>query len=87
MMRSDIRILVLQRGWVYVGRYQCDDRTVRLTDARCIRFWGTTGGLAELATSGPTEKTKLESPVTVEAPLTSVINTIQCNASAWGSAL
>ena len=56
------KIVVLQRGWVFVGRYTLDPDTqiVTLTDSRNIRVWGTTRGLGELAQSGPTESTKLD---------------------------
>jgi len=61
------KIAVLQRGWVFVGRYLLDPETqiVTLTDSRNIRVWGTTRGLGELAESGPTPTTQLDPSGTV----------------------
>lgn len=48
-----IRICVLQRGWVVVGRFSQLESECRLTDASVIRTWGTTRGLGEIALNGP----------------------------------
>jgi hypothetical protein len=51
------RIVVADRGWVFVG--DCEDNedgTVTIRNARNIRQWGTTKGLGELV-DGPTAKT------------------------------
>ena len=56
---SKIKIAVLQRGWVAIGRFSQDGDKFILTDASTIRYWGTTKGLGELVT-GPTDKTKLD---------------------------
>ena len=60
---SEIRIIVLQRGWVMVGTYERDGFYGQLTNAAVIRRWGTTGdgrGLGWLAENGPTDETHLE---------------------------
>ena len=47
------RIVVADRGWVFVG--SCEDNadgTVTITGAKNIRRWGTTKGLGELV-NGP----------------------------------
>lgn len=36
-------------------------RTLALTDARMAIYWGTTGGVAELAATGPTSRSKIGS--------------------------
>lgn len=54
------RIVILQRGWIYVGRYYVKGIECRLEDAYCVRRWGTTMGLGELAEKGPLPETKLE---------------------------
>ncbi len=60
------RIAVLQRGWVYIGRvFQQGDDYV-LTNGACIRRWGTSKGLGELAANGPTANTELEPVPQVE---------------------
>lgn len=71
---SAIKICVLQRGWVFIGRFAQDGQTCTLTDAHCIRYWGTTKGLGELATNGPTTKTQLDkSPDVTFHELTAVL--------------
>ncbi len=61
------RIVILQRGWVYVGDYFQKGHECRLENASCIRRWGTSQGLGELALKGPLSETKLEPcPLPVE---------------------
>src|SRR3990167_2364303 len=50
---NDWRIVILQRGWVMVGCYKRVENFVTLTNASCVRTWGTTGGLGQLANQGP----------------------------------
>lgn len=57
---SKVKIVVLQRGWVVVGKYSQTDTEGMLEDAATIRIWGTTKGLGELALDGPTSSTKLD---------------------------
>ena len=42
-------------------------RTMRLEDARMAIYWGTTKGVAELAHTGPTAKSRIGAPATIEA--------------------
>lgn len=56
---DDIRIVVLQRGWVYIGIFEQDGQYINLHNAYNIRLWGTTKGLPELI-NGPTSSTKLD---------------------------
>jgi len=35
-------------------------KPAHMTDASCIRLWGTTAGLGELALKGPTKETQLD---------------------------
>jgi hypothetical protein len=57
---SKIKIVILQRGWVFVGKFSKEGSTCKLTDAYNIRTWGTTKGLGELAESGTTSSTKMD---------------------------
>lgn len=57
---SKVKIIVLQRGWVVVGEYSQTATEGTLTNAATIRVWGTTKGLGELASDGPTSSTKLD---------------------------
>lgn len=57
---TEIKIVVLQRGWVLVGRFEKDGTNCKLHDASVLRSWGTTKGLGEIALNGPTSSTKLD---------------------------
>lgn len=81
-----IQIAVLDRGFVYVGTCAVADGALTITDAICIRRWGATNGLGQLAASGPTDKTKLDPAGTVTAPVTSLIHLIDCAPAAWPAA-
>lgn len=50
---TKIQIVVLQRGWVYVGRFSQKGEQCHLTNAFNIRRWGTEFGLGEIAEKGP----------------------------------
>ena len=78
---SGYAIVVLDRGFVYVGDATIDDKQVIITNARNIRRWGTT--LGALALSGPIDKTVLDDAGTVRAPLHAWIHTLDTEASLW----
>lgn len=62
---GDVRIVIADRGWVFVGNCQDhDDGTVTITNCRNIRKWGSTKGLGELA-NGPLAGTIADSYGTV----------------------
>lgn len=83
---TEVRIVVLQRGWVVVGRYVEDGDEVTITDASVIRIWGTTKGLGELV-NGPTEATVLDPAGTVRAHRGAVVLTLDADTAAWGAVL
>lgn len=76
------QIVVADRGWVWVGKTEEVGDKLVITDARCIRYWGTERGLGQLAESGPTANTKLDPIGTLRVPMRAVIALIACN-SAW----
>ncbi len=81
---SDIKIVVLQRGWVVVGRFERKDTQCKLYNASVIRTWGTTNGLGEIAEGGPTSTTKLDKcKGVVEFDYLTVVLTIDCEAKKW----
>ena len=58
---GDKRIIVADRGWVFVG--DCEDHedgSVTIRNTQNIRQWGTTKGLGELATGPVAGKTKYD---------------------------
>lgn len=83
---SRLVIAILDRGWVFIGRamdYSQDPNTLRLTNASCIRYWGTTKGIGELALEGPKSGTKLDPAGFITVPMSSVIALIDAVESAW----
>ena len=70
-------IAVLDRGFVYVGRCSVADGTLRITQARNIRRWGTTNGLGELR-NGPLKDTVLDDVGEIVAPERALIHLIPC---------
>jgi hypothetical protein len=76
-------IVVADRGFVYIGDVEVTDDWCVITNAKNIRYWGTTKGLGELATSGPTPKTILDSIGTVRIPMRAVISIIDSEKKLW----
>lgn len=78
-----VRIVILQRGWVVVGRYSKNKEYCTVRNGYVIRRWGTTEGLPELAIKGPLSETKLEpSPKITFHGLTEIAS-IECEESKW----
>lgn len=80
---SGFGIVVADRGFVYVGRLEITPDWCIVTDAKNVRYWGTTNGLGELALKGPTSKTKLDSISTVRIPMRAVISVIDTEECKW----
>jgi hypothetical protein len=78
-----IKIVVLDRGFVYVGKVSTDSDWCYISNAKNIRVWGTSKGLGELAESGPLSGTKMDACGDVQAPLRAVIHLIAVEASQW----
>ena len=76
----DKRIVVLLGSWVFIGEYHPAQDTVPayLINASCIRSWGTTAGLGEIALSGPTETTKMDPCGTVILEPNAVLFSLRC---------
>ena len=78
-----MKIVVLHRGWVVVGRHRTEGNQVVIENAAVIRRWGTTKGLGEIATGGPTSNTLLDTCPTIRVHELAVIMTIDCNDEKW----
>ncbi len=85
-----LSIVIADRGWVWVGKVSANAEAAMLAgsmvvieDARCVRRWGTTEGLGQLARKGPQPNTKLETPTTVKVAGKAVIAILPCEPSAW----
>ena len=70
-------IVVLDRGFVYVGEVKDVGDYLEISNARNIRVWGTKDGLGELRT-GPKPETKLDDCGTVIAPKKALMHLIKC---------
>lgn len=81
---GEIKIVVLDRGFVYVGEVEIDADFVTIRNAKNIRSWGTSKGLGELV-SGPLSATKLDSVGTVKCPARALISLIDVEQSKWNS--
>lgn len=85
--QTEYRIVVADRGWVFVGAVVAeDDGSLAINEARCIRCWGTDSdkpGLGYLALNGPTTKTKLDPSGTVRVPAHAVVAMFDTEASKW----
>ena len=85
-----IRIVVLQRSWNLIGRYEesPDGKTFTIHDpCYVIRRWGTVAGLGELAMEGPLKKsdreTILDKTPTVQGHMDALIYTMDVNQDKW----
>lgn len=81
---GDVKIVVLDRGFVYVGTVKVEGGFVVIQNAVNLRVWGTTKGLGELV-SGPTSKTVTDKVGTVRAPLRALIHMIEVEAGKWNA--
>ena len=54
------RIVILDRGWVVVGWVGISGDDVTIEKASVIRVWGTSKGIGEIASGGPTKDTILD---------------------------
>lgn len=76
-------IVILQRGWVFVGDLIKNGTECRLENASNVRRWGTTKGLGQLAVEGPTANTVLDPCTTVTFHELTAVATLECNGAAW----
>ena len=85
---GEIKIVVIERGFVYVGRVQqgeCNgERGMQICSARSLIRWGSSQHLGELV-NGPLENTQLGAPCTVRVHESQIIHTIEVNQDAWKS--
>lgn len=77
------QIVIAQRGWVFVGDVERSGDDVTINNAQCIRRWGTTRGLGELARGGPLSSTALDDMGTVRLHALAVVAAIDCEAGKW----
>lgn len=85
---GDTKIVILQRGWVMIGKLERNGSECKLHNASVIRNWGTTKGLGELASEGKKKDTKLDKcGGVVEFDYLTVVATISANEALWKNEL
>lgn len=85
---GEIKICILQRGWVMIGRLERNGSECKLHNASVIRTWGTTKGLGELAMEGKKKDTKLDKcGGVVEFDWLTVVAAISVDESKWQNEL
>ena len=77
-----LQIVVLDRGFVYIGFTITDGEWVHISDAKNIRRWGTTRGLGQLV-DGPMADTELDTVGNIRVPFHSLQHLIAVKAEAW----
>ena len=80
---SEIKILILQRGWVVVGRITREGSQVIFSGGAVIRRWGTTNGIGELAQSGPLPDTVLDPLERGSVHELAIVAEIDCEVNKW----
>ncbi len=80
---GDVRLLILHRGWIVVGRVSTDGENVVARNASVVRKWGTSRGLGQIAIDGPTPKTVLDPCGTFIVHKMAIVGQIVCEASKW----
>ena len=84
VIKGNVKIVILQRGWNMVGRFERNGSDCKLSGASVIRVWGTIKGLGEIALHGPTSKTVLDRcNGVVEFDYLTVVATISCDEFKW----
>jgi len=76
-------IVVCERGFVLVGKIHAENDYVVIEDCACIRIWGTTKGLGQLASSGTTDKTVLDRQPRTIVHKRRVVQIIDCEPTKW----
>ncbi len=84
---SNIKIVILQRGNVMIGRFSQEGEMCHLENAHVISYWGTERGLGQLALEGQTDKTKLNRAGSVSFHILTSIALIDCKEELWDSVL
>lgn len=78
-----IRIVILQRGWVCVGKLKQKGMDCTLENAYVVRRWGTSKGLGELALEGKKSETVLDKAGVVNYHKLTEVANIKCDENVW----
>lgn len=78
-----LQIVVLHRGFVFVGDVERKESEIVIHNAQNVRRWGTAKGLGEIAEGGPTSKTVLDMAGTIRFSPLAEICSYDCNTAKW----
>lgn len=82
------RIVVLQRGWVAVGKFSQEGQDCQLDNAAIIRVWGTSKGLPEIVDGPISGKTVLDkSPRPIRFHELTVVLSLDASEDGWKKSL
>lgn len=84
-MEEMLNIVILQRGWVAIGKLSEANASVdhlKLENAKVIRRWGTSKGIGQLV-DGPTKDTVLDEAGTMNFHRNQMIFSLETKASLW----
>ena len=76
-------IIVCDRGFVLVGEIKIENNYVTIRKCQNVRRWGTTRGLGQIASEGPTAETKIDPQPTTRVHELQVVQIIDCEAAKW----
>lgn len=82
-MRDGINILCMQGAWMLVARTKVVGEELELSDVACIRRWGTSAGVGQLAKEGPLQATVMDNEPDQIIDRIQVIRAIPCEVEAW----
>lgn len=78
-----LQIVVLHRGFVFIGDVERRETEIVIHNAKNIRRWGTKTGLGELAEHGKQANTVLDDAGTVRYSPIAEICCYDCNTAKW----
>jgi hypothetical protein len=87
MNNDPIRIVVIDSGWVIVGRVAESKAGVSITQASVVRQWGTSKGLGQLAIDGPQKETVLDKIGVVHVNPDQIKFLVECDHEVWAKKL
>ena len=82
-MNETWRIIIAERGWVYVGKVHRDGDYIVIRECDNVRRWGTARGLGELALEGPKQSTTLDYYGEVKLHVLACCGEVTCNPVPW----
>lgn len=78
-----IKIIVLQRGWVIIGKYSQKGNIGKIDKGYVIRRWGTDAGIGQLAIEGKRSETVLDKIPSTKFHILTTIAMFDCSYDKW----